>query len=58
MAAGGSLRDPDEAYSRAAAFYSLPSVLGTLPLIYLKSESASDDLLYARLVKLPPFLPI
>lgn len=58
MAAGGSLRDSDETYSRAAAFYSLISVLRTLPLIYLKSESASDDGLYARLVKLPPFLPI
>lgn len=52
MATGGSLRDSDEAHSSAPAFYSLVSILRTLPLMYLKSESASDDVLYARL-----FLP-
>lgn len=38
MAAGGSLRDSDETYSRAAAFYPLSSFLRTFPVIYLKSE--------------------
>lgn len=53
MATRRNLRGSEETQSS----HSLISILITLPLIYLKSENASDEVFYGRLVKVPSLLP-